>query len=183
MYRMTEFTDQELISLLKDPKQSEQAAELLFKKFYSHVCYAVYRIIPDTTTSEDIAQDVFLEIWRKRETIEIKSSVKAYLKRAGVNKALNHIRSKKVNFENDDSYEMKNLSIRDHGDDVEVQDLQAIIDQAIDSLPERCRIVFSLSRFEELSYKEIAAKLDISVKTVENQIGKALKILRTAVKN
>lgn len=180
---MTEFTDQELITLLKDPKQSEQAAELLFKKYYSQICYAVYRIIPDTTTSEDIAQDVFLEIWRKRETIEINSSVKAYLKRAGVNKALNHIRAKKVNFENDDSYEMQNLSIRDHGDDVELLDLQDIIDKAIDSLPERCRIVFSLSRFEELSYKEIAAKLEISVKTVENQIGKALKIMRSAVES
>ena len=180
---MTEFTDQELIALLKDPKQSEHAAELLFKKYYSQVCYAVYRIIPDTTTSEDIAQDVFMEIWRKRETIEINSSVKAYLKRAGVNKALNHIRAKKVNFENDDSYEMQNLSIRDHGDDLEALDLQSIIDKAIDSLPERCRIVFSLSRFEELSYKEIASKLDISIKTVENQIGKALKILRSAVES
>ncbi|MDA9774081.1 RNA polymerase sigma-70 factor [Saprospiraceae bacterium] len=179
---MTEFTDQDLISLLKDPKQSEHAAELLFKKYYSQVCYAVYRIIPETSTSEDIAQDVFLEIWRKRETIDITSSVKAYLKRAGVNKALNYIRSKKkVKFENDDSYEMQNLSINDHGENVEVLDLQSIIDKAIDSLPERCRIVFSLSRFEELSYKEIAGKLDISVKTVENQIGKALKILRSAV--
>ena len=178
---MTEFTDQDIIKLLNDPKQAERAAELLFKKFYSDVCYAVYRIIPDATKSEDIAQDVFLEIWRKRETIDIKSSVKAYLKRAGVNKALNYIRANKIRFEDDESYEMQNLSIRDHGEEVEVKDLQAIIDNAIDSLPERCRIVFSLSRFEELSYKEIAAKLEISVKTVENQISKALKILRLAV--
>lgn len=179
---MTEFTDHDLIKLLKDPKQAERGAELLFKKFYSHICYAVYRIIPDSAISEDIAQEVFMEVWRKRETIEIKSSVKAYLKRAGVNKALNHIRARKIRFDNDDELEMERISIADHSGDVELLDLQMIIDKAIDSLPERCRIVFSLSRFEELSYKEIAAKLDISVKTVENQIGKALKIMRSAVK-
>ena len=180
---MTDLTDRDIVSLLNDPLQAERAAEELFKKFYSDVCYAVYRIIPDVARSEDIAQDVFLEVWRKRETLEIKTSVKAYLKRAGVNKALNYIRANKVKFEDDDSYEMRNLSIRDHGDEVEVQDLQAIIDEAVESLPKKCRAVFSLSRFEELSYKEIAAKLEISVKTVENQIGKALKILRLAVEN
>lgn len=180
---MTDLTDRDIISLLNDPLQAEGAAEKLFKKFYSDVCYAVYRIIPDVARSEDIAQDVFMEIWRKKDTIEIKTSVKAYLKRAGVNKALNYIRANKVKFEDDDSYEMQNLSIRDHGGDIEAQDLQSIIDEAIESLPPKCRIVFSLSRFEELSYKEIAAKLDISVKTVENQIGKALKILRLAVES
>ena len=178
---MTEFTDQDIIKLLKDPLQAEQAAELLFRKYYSDVCYAVYRVIPDAAISEDVAQDVFMEIWKKRETIDINISVKAYLKRAGVNKALNKIRAKKMNFEGDDSFEMINLSIPDEGDKVELIDLQDIIDKAIDSLPEKCRIVFSLSRFEELSYKEIASKLDISVKTVENQIGKALKILKSAV--
>lgn len=180
---MSELSDQDIIKLLSNPEKAEHAAELLFKKYYSDVCYAVYRIIPDATLSEDIAQDVFLEIWRKRETINIKTSVKAYLKKAGVNKALNHIRARKVRFERDDSHEMQNISIRDHAGEVEVLDLQAIIDKAIDSLPNKCRIVFSLSRFEELSYKEIAGKLDISVKTVENQIGKALKILRAAVKS
>lgn len=180
---MTDLTDRDIISLLSDPVKAEKAAEQLFKRFYSDVCYAVYRVIPDVARSEDIAQDVFMEIWRKRETIEIKTSVKAYLKRAGVNKALNYIRANKVKFEDDDSYEMQNLSIRDHGNEIEAQDLQSIVDKAIDSLPPKCRTVFSLSRFEELSYKEIAAKLDISVKTVENQIGKALKILRLAVEN
>lgn len=180
---MTEFTDQDIIKLLKDPKQAEYAAEYLFKKYYSDVCYAVYRVIPDATLSEDIAQEVFIQIWKKRESIEINSSVKAYLKKAGVNKALNHIRANKVRFEDDDSLDMKNLSIPDDGAKLEALDLQAIIDNAIDSLPEKCRIVFSLSRFEEMSYKEIAEKLDISIKTVENQIGKALKILRSAVES
>lgn len=180
---MIDLKDRDIVSLLNDPKNAEKAAEQLFKKYYSDVCYAVYRIIPDVARSEDIAQDVFMEIWRKKETIEIKTSVKAYLKRAGVNKALNYIRANKVKFEDDDSYEMQNLSTGDSGSELEVQDLQAIVDKAIESLPPKCRMVFSLSRFEELSYKEIAAKLDISVKTVENQIGKALKILRLAVES
>jgi RNA polymerase sigma-70 factor (ECF subfamily) len=180
---MTAITDRDIILQLNDSSKAEKAAELLFKKYYSDVCYAVYRIIPDVARSEDIAQDVFMEIWRKKETINIKTSVKAYLKRAGVNKALNYIRANKVKFEDDDSYEMKNLSIRDHGNDLEAQDLQSIVDQAIESLPPKCRNVFSLSRFEDMSYKEIAAKLDISIKTVENQIGKALKILRLAVES
>ncbi len=178
---MTDNTDRNIISLLNEPSSAESAAEALFKKYYSDVCYAVYRIIPDVARSEDIAQEVFLEIWRKKDTLNIKTSVKAYLKRAGVNKALNYIRANKVKFEDDDSYEMQTLSIRDHSSDIEAQDLQNIVDEAIESLPPKCRTVFSLSRFEELSYKEIAEKLDISVKTVENQIGKALKILRLAV--
>ncbi len=176
---MSNYTDKELIEFLH--KNDDAAIERIFKQYYSYICSAVYKIIPDPTLTEDLAQDVFYELWRKRERIEINSSLKAYLKRAAINKALNYIRSKKMKFDSDDDDAVINISVPSSEGSFEAQELQGIINAAIDTLPEKCRIVFMMSRFEEMSYKEIAAALEISIKTVENQISKALKILKKAV--
>lgn len=172
-------SDRDLVASLH--ANEDEAIENIFKKYYSFVCSAVYKIIPDPVLTEDLAQDVFYEVWRKRERIEISTSLKAYLKRAAINKALNYIRSKKMNFEGDDTEFVKNIAVRSDENNLEAKELQEIINDTIDLLPEKCRIVFMMSRHEEMSYKEIAAELEISIKTVENQISKALKILRTAV--
>ncbi|WP_235295923.1 RNA polymerase sigma-70 factor [Portibacter marinus] len=176
---MSNYTDKELVAFLND--SDDGAIEKIFKQYYSYICSAVYKIIPDPNLTEDLAQDVFYELWRKREKIQITSSLKAYLKRAAINKALNYIRSKKMKFDNDDDDAVVNISVRSSEKSLEAMELQEIINDAIDTLPEKCRIVFMMSRFEEMSYKEIAAALEISIKTVENQISKALKILKIAV--
>ncbi len=176
---MNNYTDTELVEFLN--QSQDGAIEKIFKQYYSYICSAVYRIIGDTTLAEDLAQDVFYELWRKREKIEINSSLKAYLKRAAINKALNYIRSKKMKFDNDDEIALVNIPVSSSENSFEAVELQDIINAAIETLPTKCRIVFMMSRFEELSYKEIAASLEISVKTVENQISKALKILKIAV--
>lgn len=173
------YSDVELIEFLHTNETG--AIEKIFKQYYSYICSAVYKIIPDSNLTEDLAQDVFYELWRKRERIEITSSLKAYLKRAAINKALNYIRSKKIRFDSDDDETVQNISVRSSENNVEAFELQEIINDAIDQLPEKCRIVFMMSRHEEMSYKEIAGALEISVKTVENQISKALKYLRKAV--
>jgi RNA polymerase sigma-70 factor (ECF subfamily) len=172
-------TDEELLALLA--KEEEQAIDLIFRKYYSFLCKSIYRIIPDTQITEDIAQDVFYELWKKRKNLRINSSLKAYLKRAALNKALNYIRDQKIDLRNAPPKEdlvSNNLNIFQS---LAEKDLQEEIEQAIDGLPDRCRLVFILSRFEEMTYQQIADSLDISIKTVENQISKALKTLKTAL--
>lgn len=170
------FTDQELIDLLH--QDGDKGIEAIFREHYPFVTNAVYKILPDKQLAEDLAQDVFFELWKKREALIINTSLRAYLKRAAVNKTLNYIRDKKMNFESDEM--LPQLSHPEPGSlaGMEMEELQQRINTLIDKLPERCRIVFMLSRFEELSHAEIARELSISPKTVENQITKALKFLK-----
>ena len=172
-------TDESLLELFRN--QPEQAIEILFREYYPDVCRAVMRIIPDAAIAEDIAQDVFFELWRKRNILNINASFGAYLRRAARNKSLNYIRDRKINPEGEDQLPHRSEAQTDANRKLEVQDLQNSIDQAINDLPERCRQIFSLSRYEDLSYQEIADQLGISIKTVENQISKALRLLREAL--
>jgi len=159
----------------------QKALKMLFESFYENLCSHVFALLRNKNASEDIVQDVLLEIWKKRDEININISLEAYLKRACRNKALNYIRSNKILFEDVELAETIESNYSDPQEMIEIQNLQDIINKGIDKLPEKCRIVFLLSRMENLSYNEIAEKLDISIKTVENQISKALKILREFV--
>jgi len=169
-------TEQELIGLLRSG--DEKAIEILFDMHYNYLCKCVYKLLQDAPGCEDVVQDVFTEVWKKREKIKINTSLKGYLRRAAINKALNQIRSKKYNIDEADDSIQISANISSSQEVMEGNELQLKLNRVIESLPEKCRIVFSLSRFEQLSYKEIAAKLEISTKTVENQISKALKILK-----
>lgn len=168
-----------MIELLKN--NEEEAISLIFKEHYAFLCQAIIRVVKDPIVAEDLAQDVFHDLWKRRENLQISTSIKAYLRRAGVNKTLNYIRDKKVKWDDEDKLPLMAASAPSASDTLEGQDLKKLIDQTIDGLPERCRLIFTLSRFEEMSYKEIAGSLNISVKTVENQMSKALKILREAL--
>lgn len=179
MQKKTEYTDEELIALLATDEES--AIDLVFRKYYSFLCRSVYRIINDTQITEDLAQEVFYELWRKRAQLNITTSLSAYLKRAARNKALNYIRDQKIDFRNAPEKENLRSTAASIIQELAADNLKQEIDQAIDSLPEKCRLVFVLSRFEEMSYQQIADHLDISIKTVENQISKALKNLRKAL--
>lgn len=159
----------------------EQALEILFREHYADICRAVIRIIPKPEIAEDIAQEVFFELWRKRDSLQVTTSFSAYLRRAARNKSLNYLRDHKVDPEGEDFLPELRERQSDAEKELELQDLQACIDRAIDQLPERCRLVFNLSRFEDMSYQEIADQLGISIKTVENQISKALRLLRESL--
>jgi len=172
----TDYSDEEILALLQS--DTELAVELLFRRYYAYVCRNVIRIVKQPGIAEDIAQDVFFEIWRRKDAVQI-TAVRAYLRRAARNKALNYIRDQKIQFEEEDDtsqLQSPNVGVQRQ---LEAEELQALIDQTIDELPERCRLVFVLSRYENLTYQEIADQLGISIKTVENQISKALKYLRT----
>ncbi|MEZ4955839.1 MAG: RNA polymerase sigma-70 factor [Saprospiraceae bacterium] len=172
--------DQKLIELLK--ANDERAISLIFKEHYPFLCQVIIRVVKDPIVAEDLAQDVFHDLWKRRENLEISTSIKAYLRRAGVNKTLNYIRDKKVKWDDEDKLPMVASTDTTAIQHLEGKELEELINLTIDSLPDRCRLVFTLSRFEDLSYQEIATSLDISVKTVENQMSKALKVLRGALK-
>lgn len=159
---------------------NERVFEDVFREHYEALCHYAYTLLRDRDDAEEEVQALFLAFWERRETILISTSLKAYLFRSVHNRCLNRI---------------KHLSIRDEHrqhvhyvgetptlspmDALASSELSERIDEAMKSLPEQCRRVFYLSRFEELRYGEIAERLGISAKTVENQIGKALRILRT----
>jgi|SRR5687767_6140840 len=160
--------------------------EQMFRQQYPFVCNVVFRYVSDKSKVEDIAQEIFAELWMKKDTILIHTSLGAYLRRMAVSRALNYIRdTKKYNWDELDlASETTHDSVYQEAtviQNLEEAELQQKLDVAIGKLPEKCRVVFMLSRQEELSYAEIGRQLNISIKTVENQIGKALKLLRLAL--
>ena len=168
--------DKELIALLKS--DNERAVSEIFTQHYAFLCRAIIRVVKDAHIAEDLAQDVFYDLWKRRHELDISTSVRAYLRRAGINKTLNYIRDKKIKWDDEDHLSLLVSDGPSAPQLLEGKDLEALIEKTIDGMPERCRLIFTLSRFEEMSYKEIAGALNISVKTVENQISKALRILR-----
>lgn len=177
---MTQYThtDEELLSLLKE--NGELAIERIFKQYFREMTLSVHRLLKDESMAKDIVQDVFFKFWTNRDHLNIQSSLKGYLKRSCVNAALDYLRKRK-NFrkvENEEILVQSPSTMRNAAQNLETEELQAKVDAAIDSLHPKCRTVFMLSRKEELTYREIAEKLDISVKTVESHMGTALKKLR-----
>ena len=154
----------------------------LFEAHYEQVCAAIYRLIGNRATTEDLAQQVFIRLWEKRNTIEIVTSPGAYLHRMAINEALACLRSKKNTPFSEITGSTPFAPQRDAGQSYLYGELEEQIRQAVDALPPRCRAVFVLSRFEEKSYREIAQELGISKKTVEHQMGKALRVLREKLK-
>jgi RNA polymerase sigma-70 factor, ECF subfamily len=159
----------------------DEALHYIYSSYYVLLCNQVFVLLKEKQPSEDIVQEVISDLWVKKDQININQAIFPYLKRACRNRALNYIRdTKKWKNESEEIFLVIDNSINKDVE-LETNELQKMITSTISQLPEKCRIVFSLSRFEEMSYQEIADHLDISVKTVENHISKALKILREKV--
>lgn len=143
----------------------------------------MHRFIRERATVEDLAQNVLIRFWEKRHKINITSSIKAYLHRMAINEALGYLRKNKKYTEEEFSTTTPVGATESVEENYLHSELENKITKAINSLPPKCRAIFQLSRFEDMTYKEIAAKLGISVKTVENQMGKALRVLRERMKD
>jgi RNA polymerase sigma-70 factor (ECF subfamily) len=162
----------------KESFSDPESFERIFRTYYAQLCRSVYRIVQDKDVSEDIVQEVFMKIWTKREELSINLTVKSYLFAAAYNSSFNYLKQQKK-FSDSEEETWVNIAGSERADQsLYTSELDVHINQAINSLPPACRSVFVLSRYEELSYKEIAETLQISVKTVENQMIKALKVLR-----
>lgn len=152
---------------------------MYFKTYYQPLCNYAYSFVQDREEAEEIVQSTFMSVWEKKEAIEIKTSLKSYLYTMVRNASLNVIKHQKVKQKHAvEEVAVASSSIESVSHHILSQELEARILAALEKLPEQCRLIFKLSRFEELKYAEIADQLNLSVKTVENQMGKALKIMR-----
>ena len=160
----------------------DEKVEVLFRKYYAALCKSLYKVLRDATIAEDIVQEIFLKVWEKRESLQMDEAVQSYLYRSCYNTALNLLKQQKRNTDID-SLELSVAGADTAEKDLSFLEAEAEILKAIDALPPKTKLVFSLSRFEELSYKEIAERLDISVKSVEKHMGIALQRLRENLKD
>ena len=163
------------------PAENQEAFfESLFQTYYKPLCKFSFRILRDKDIAEDVVQTCFVNLWKKKDATVLKTSFKSYLFRSVYNRSINeYARAKK--YRNEDVSVLESVQTSRNEDPLlvlQAQDTQKKIDQAIAAMPDGCRTIFLMSREEQLSYKEIAELLEISVKTVENQLGKALRILR-----
>lgn len=165
------------------PFMNLQSFEGLFRQYYQMLCSYAFRFINDKDMAEEIVQDLFYKLWEKRLSLQITTSAKSYLFTAVHNRCLKYIehrnvetRYKKYYLQHESEIDLEPQYSSD------AQELQGIINHTLDSLPERCSRIFKLNRFEGLKYHEIASKLSVSVKTVEANMGKALKLLRKNLK-
>lgn len=158
---------------------SEAAFEQVFKANFKALHAYAFTFVKDRDTAEDMVQTAFIKLWEKSKSLEIHSSVTAYLYRSVYHECLNYFKHQKVRGMHETHVKHTGGQFsRDASEQFQVRELEKNLSKALAELPEGCRTVFQMSRFESLKYQEIAEKLGISIKTVENQMGKALKILR-----
>jgi RNA polymerase sigma-70 factor (ECF subfamily) len=160
---------------VRDERAFEQVFKQYFKDLHSYAC----AIVKDGAVAEGIVQNVFLKLWERNEPLLYNQSPAAYLYRSVHNYALNHLKHQKVK----QAYDIHALNhSRTYSDNtankLHLAELQNRFSEALNELPEQCRTIFQMSRFRDLKYQEIANELGISIKTVEAQMGKALKVLR-----
>lgn len=169
-------SDSELLARLR--RGEHTAFDALFRQWYEPVVRTANRILHEPGVAEELAQDVFLELWRRRESLPVDSSVAGYLLQAVRNRALNHLRHLQVQKKSQVFVEA--LSEPSAPADVEMHagELEVAITGAIAELPPRTREVFLMSRERNLKYSEIAEELGISVKAVEANMSRALRQLR-----
>ncbi len=160
------------------------AFEMIFRTHYQPLCNYAYTFLQDREEAEEIVQTTFLSVWEKKQALSIRTAVKPYLYAMVRNACLNVIKHEKIK----QKHVVEEMALAPISHDsvshaVASSELETKIQQAMEKLPEQCRLVFKLSRFEELKYAEIAEQLNISIKTVENHMGKALKIMREQLKD
>src|SRR4030042_4730382 len=157
--------------------------EDFFRTYYQPLCYYALRYVSSPDVAEEIVQDLFYTLWEKREELTITTSLKAYIYTATHNRCMKFLNHRQIEqkYEKHDREETTE-QYEPAADLTSMHEIQRIINQTLDSLPEKCSRIFRLNRFEGLRYNDIAQKLSISVKTVEANMGRALKILRENLK-
>lgn len=178
---MTRQEEQTLFEKIK--MGDEKAFETLFRHFYPHLCLYATQILKNAPAAEEIVQELLVRLWEKRKETTIETSVKHYLFRAVKNHCLNYFKHNQIKNE----YAQKMLAESNTfspDDETEFQtELYQKLEESIAELPEKRQEIFRLSRQEGLKYREIAEKMNISIKTVETQMGLAMKTLREKLRD
>ena len=177
IFALVQLSDPEIVQAIRQGQES--AFEQMFRAYYEPLCRYASTLLKDSDEAEEVTQGLFLSIWEKRTELEITLSLKAYLYRAVHNHCLNRIKHQGVR----ETHRAYSLHFQTDSHDAVAEaiygsELESRIERAVSKLPEQCQVVFRMSRFEELKYQEIADQLGLSIKTIENQIGKALRIMR-----
>jgi RNA polymerase sigma-70 factor (ECF subfamily) len=168
--------DHELLEQLRH--DSEAAFDAIFRAYYARLVHLAQTMLRERAPAEELAQDVMLELWRRRDSLTVDTSLHGYLFRATRNRTLNYLRHEKV-VQRGSVYAAQETTAPAAGERGLVEaEIDVDLQKAMNDLPPRCREIFELSRVHGLKYAEIAATLDISIKTVEAQMGKALRIMR-----
>lgn len=163
--------------------------ELIFKHYYSNLCYYACKFIDDDYVAEDIIQEIFSNLWEKKIDLGSDNILKAYLFRSVHNRCINYLNLKKRTTKHHQIIHDKLVLMEleyyntEHGTAKSLFELEIKIDEVISRLPKQCRNVFELSRQKGLKNREIAAELNISVSVVEKHISKALRIMHNALKD
>lgn len=156
----------------------KDAFDSVFRAHYAQLVRMAESVVRERALAEEIAQEVMLELWRRRESLEVEQTFRAYLIRSTRNRSLNHIRHERIVSREAAFAAIDPPTSPSAEDEVLGVELERAVRDAIEGLPENCREVFQLSREQGLKYAEIAAALEISVKTVEKRMGQALSELR-----
>lgn len=178
LYKAEDYSDQELLQLVKSG--DNEAFEALYFSYFARLARYAYKRLPDEATVEELVQDVFVDLWKQRESLDENGNVAGLLFAMLRYKALHALRAQMIRARHLDSFTQ--LQAADEADDLSAsltaRQLQAQLEQAVERLSPQCREAFTLSRYEHLAYKDIAERMGVSVNTVEKHIGKALKLLR-----
>jgi RNA polymerase sigma-70 factor (ECF subfamily) len=174
------YSDPELISLWKNGE--EIAFECLYSRYVLYLTNIAIKKTSSIDIAKDCVQEVFLSIYHRKNELQTTISLKAYLYKALQHKIYNHYQKLLARTKHEQAATL-NLSIVGNylNDELDSKDLEKLIQEVISIMPPQCRRVFLLSREENLSYKEIAKQLNISINTVDQHIRKALRILKNSV--
>lgn len=173
-------SDQELYSRMREGDRA--AFKKLFRAYYDELCDYVESQVGSAEAAEDLVQNVLLNLWRRREDRTLRTTLKAYLYGAARNESIKYRKHRKVRDrwqeENAQNRAGRRTNAMSPVEDVEHRQLKGVMEESVKALPKRRREVYVLSRQHGLTYKEIASVMDISPKTVDNQMVEALKFLR-----
>lgn len=157
--------------------------EVVFREYYTPLCRYCIQFVRRPEIAEEIVQEQFITLWEKRDVIDFHTSVNSYLYKSIKNKSIDYLKSKYAKLKFDEASELIIISDSNNPlENIELKETSRIVESAINQLPEKCYAVFSLSRFGGLSNKEIAIELNISIKTVENQVTIAIRKIRDFLK-
>lgn len=165
-------------------KGENTAYETLFRLYFDRLFYFAKSYLEDEDEAKEITQNVFFKFWKKRASLNIDSNLNAYLFRMTKNECLDYFKHQKVKANYHDVIQrerasLNQTSLQDHPDLLLIEsELEEKVNQILNELPPRCKQIFIKSRFEGLKYKEISSEMNISIRTVEHQIAKALRLFR-----